>query len=471
VVPLLDVPPQDAEDIVEHLVDLRLVDVAGVDSIGRVRYRLHDLVQLFGAEQAAAERAEDVTAAVTRTLETWMVLVAESSRELPRVTIPPCQMSVPTIEVDPTLVDDVVDGPAAWLASETAAVVRVVERAHGLGAGHDAVISLAALLVVPFATRNQFDAWQRTSDAALAAARASADRKAEAVMLAGVGDVYAKKDDFNAALDHFQQARELAEAVGDHNTVALAMVGAGIVHSELAEFDAAIRDLSAAAELGNPEVVAAANYGLGAISREHGDIADATERLARCAELYREVRDQRGRALALRGLSLCHRAVGDHVSAAALATRAAVLLTDVGDELGAAYARQSWAKATLRLGDDVDTAEKTLTECLRICTRMDDRFGVALMTRTLGEVHLATGDLSEARTLLSAALRFWTELDLPLWQARTLRDLAAATVSDAPETAGAQWDRARELCATMNAREAAELAVLTPLAWLAEVRR
>jgi DNA-binding SARP family transcriptional activator/tetratricopeptide (TPR) repeat protein len=470
VVPLLGVPPQDAEDIVEHLVDLRLVDVAGVDAIGRVRYRLHDLVQLFGSEQAVEE---DVAAAVTRTLETWMVLVAATTRGLPRVTIPPARVSVPGIDVDPALVEDAVDEPAAWLAAEAAAVVRVVERAHDLGVAHGIVISLASLLTAPFATRNEFDAWQRTNEAALSAAVASADPAAEAVMLAGVGDVHAKKDDFPAALDHLRRARDLAEAVGDDDTVALALLGTGNAYLELAEFDAAVRDLRAAAELGertgHRDIVAAANYGLGAISRDHGDIAEATERLTRCADEYREARDQRGVGLALRGLSLCHRAVADHAGAEDLAARAVTILTDIGDELGTAYARQSWAKAALRLGHDTATVATTLDECRYTCARMRDRFGVALMTRTIGELHLATGDLPGARETLDAALRLWTELDLPLWQARTLRDLAAATVTDDPETAGAQWNRARELCISRKARESGELAVRTPAAWLAEV--
>jgi tetratricopeptide (TPR) repeat protein len=470
VVSLLDVPAPEAEDIVEHLVDLRLVDVAGVDTIGRVRYRLHDLVQLFGAEQAAEEREADVTAAVSRTLETWMALVAATTGGLPRVTIPPCQVAVPDVDVDPMLVEDAVDDPAAWLAAEAAAVVRVVERAHELGVDHTPVISLASLLVAPFATRNEFDAWQRTQETALAAARASGDRKAEATMLAGLGDLHAKKDDFPTAVEHFRRARDLAESAGDDGTYALALVGMGNVHREHGEFDAAVRDLSAAAEFGDQEVVAAANYGLGAISRDHGDIAEATDRLTRSAGMYREMGDQRGAALALRGLSLCHRAISDHAAAADLATQAAELLTDVGDELGTAYARQSWAKASLRLGHDAETLTETLTECLYTCTRMRDRFGVALMTRTLGEVHLATGDLAEAREWLSTALRLWTDLDLPLWQARTLRDLAAATVTDDQETARTQWNLARELCVPMKARELAELAVLTPEAWLAAVR-
>jgi hypothetical protein len=53
-----------------------------------------------------------------------------------------------------------------------------------------------------------------------------------------------------------------------------------------------------------------------------------------------------------------------------------------------------------------------------------DRFGEALVLRTLGEWHLAAGDPDSAREPLERALSTWETLRLPLWRARTLRDLA-----------------------------------------------
>lgn len=55
-------------------------------------------------------------------------------------------------------------------------------------------------------------------------------------------------------------------------------------------------------------MLAAANYRLGAIRRDHGDLDTATGYLTTCVELYRATGDTRGEALALRGLSLCQRA-------------------------------------------------------------------------------------------------------------------------------------------------------------------
>jgi DNA-binding SARP family transcriptional activator/tetratricopeptide (TPR) repeat protein len=467
--PLLEVSLDDAEDVVEQLVELRLVEVAGIDTLGRVRYRLHDLVRLFGAEQAALhEPADAVAEAVGRTLDVWTALVEAGAARLPRVTLGLRPSPGPTVDVDPRLADEVTGAPTEWLAAETAALVRIIERAHELGIDELSTTLITSLLSSPFAARNEFDGWQRTHEIALAAARRAGDRRATAALLAGLGQLHYEKDDFAAAFDHFRQALDEADAIGDDAVRAVALVGVATVQRDRAEFAAAMANLDAAAELagrtGDRSVLAAARYGLGALHRDHGDLDQATVALTECVELYREVGDRRGEALALRGLSLCRRAAGDYDAAAARSREAERILTDAGDLLGATYAAQAVAKAELRAGRTAGV-RAALERCERVCARHQDRFGVALVTRTLGELALATGDRDEAAAVLTRALAMWTELGLTLWQARTLRDLAAAT-----DDAG-RWDQAVALFARTGAREAAELAGLTHRDWSARVTR
>ncbi|WP_197288805.1 BTAD domain-containing putative transcriptional regulator [Nocardia sp. NRRL S-836] len=456
--PLLDIPPYDAEDVVEHLVDLRLVDVAGVDQIGRVRYRFHDLVQLFGAEQAAREPAGEVTEAVTRTLATWLALVETGVRNLPRVTLGLRPRLTPAVEVDRRLAEDVEEDPNGWLHSETDAVVRAVERAHDLGVDELTTTVLTSLLSSPFAARNEFGNWQRTHEVALRSARDRGNRRAEAVLLTGLGQLRYEQDDFAMALRHFQQAAQIARDIGETETLAVAYVGMGTVRRDLAEFEQARELLDQAIALGDKGVVAAASYGVGAIHRDHGDVTGAIASFERCVELYRALDDQRGEALALRGLSVCHRATGAFPRAVELSRDAERILREAGDELGATYAVQSLAKASLRAGE-LDGVEDLLAGCLEVCTRQRDRFGVALMTRTLGEAALAQGRDEEAADLLEDALDQWTTLGLPIWQARTMRDLAAATGDEAI------WAQAKALFADLRAREADELEGLSAGDW------
>ncbi|HET9139434.1 AfsR/SARP family transcriptional regulator [Actinophytocola sp.] len=461
--PLLDIPVDDAEDMVEHLVDLRLLEVAGVDALGRIRYRFHDLVQLFGAEQSARHEPPGVVSeAVLRTLSVLIALVEAASARLPRVTLGLRPTVVATVEPDPRLLDEVVAAPTDWLKAETATLVRAVERAHELGADEPSATLLTSLLSSPFAVRNEFDSWQRTHEVALEYAVASGNKQAEATILAGLGHLCYERDEFPAALEHYQQALTNAAAIGDESIQAVALLGIGTVRRDVGEFGPARESLAEAADLagriGDRSVLAAARYGVAAILRDHGDLAGAEAALDECVQLYRDLADRRGEALALRGRSLCRRAAGDLAAAADLSRQAQEILEEIGDVLGATYARQSLAKARIRQGRP-DGVHDLLTSCLAVCVARNDRFGTALITRTLGELALSTGDLPTATGYLTTALEQWRELALPLWEARTLRDLATATGS------AGHWALALRIFTDTGARELAELSGHTPRSW------
>jgi hypothetical protein len=52
---LLDVEPARAEGLLERLVDAQLVDEAGEDQAGQLRYRLHDLLRVYARERLDSE--------------------------------------------------------------------------------------------------------------------------------------------------------------------------------------------------------------------------------------------------------------------------------------------------------------------------------------------------------------------------------------------------------------------------------
>jgi DNA-binding SARP family transcriptional activator len=55
---LLDLPVADAEELLERLVEVHLLEVAGLEAAGRTRYRLHDLLRGFARERLLAETTE-----------------------------------------------------------------------------------------------------------------------------------------------------------------------------------------------------------------------------------------------------------------------------------------------------------------------------------------------------------------------------------------------------------------------------
>ncbi|MEC3981038.1 AfsR/SARP family transcriptional regulator [Amycolatopsis sp. H20-H5] len=471
--PLLDVSLDEADEIVERLVDLRFADVAGVDSIGRVRYRFHDLVRLFGAEQAHGRLPrEQVLEALGRVVSTWIGLVRAGEAKLPRVTLAPRPMHLPARRIETSLIEEIETHPLPWLEAETAALVRTVERAHELGAGDLSTRLAVAVLSSAFSARKEFDGWARALDVALAAARGAHDHHAEAMILAAVGQLHYEGDEFDAAMTFSAEAVRQAQAVGDDVTLAVAEVTIGTVQRDRGEFAEARATLEAAAtiadRLAEPTVLASASYGLGAICRDQGDLVEALDATKRCVELYRQLADPRGEAIALRGLGLAYRAQGDVAEALDLSVRSARILDRIGDELGAAYAVQSEAKALIRLRDTGRVAAM-LEHSRAVCARNKDRFGLALIARTLGEHHLAAGATADAAVILGDALRQWQTLGLPLWVARTRRDLAAALCGTDPHTADAHWTEALAVYRALGSREQHELAATNPSEWLTEV--
>jgi predicted negative regulator of RcsB-dependent stress response len=88
---------------------------------------------------------------------------------------------------------------------------------------------------------------------------------------------------------------------------------------------------------------------------------------------------------------------------------------------------------------------------------MQDGFGQALMRRTLGELELAQGDPEAAREHLDHAMQWWNALALPVWRARTLRDLASVheALGD-PVGAREAWEQALAIFREHGSREATE---------------
>ncbi|WP_290055742.1 AfsR/SARP family transcriptional regulator, partial [Amycolatopsis solani] len=93
---LLSVPQDDAEDIVEGLVRAQLLDVVSTDGSAVTRYRLHDLIRVFGWERAEAEEdAEQLRLAVRQATDEWYRLVEWASGGTPVRALRPAAAPAP----------------------------------------------------------------------------------------------------------------------------------------------------------------------------------------------------------------------------------------------------------------------------------------------------------------------------------------------------------------------------------------
>jgi DNA-binding SARP family transcriptional activator/Tfp pilus assembly protein PilF len=489
--PLLDVGEDDAEDAVEQLVDCHFVEVVATDETGRTRYRIHDLAREYARERCLADEArKERETAVRRLVARWlgMARVAAAhgpggaSRLLPLTTtagpargvagpVPAAggsaqatgwaagvsDGSAPPTEASAHLTDE----PAAWFAAEQPCLLAAVLHCadHGM---FDAARELAAtLMAASVALYNQFDAWSRSHEVALAAVRRGGDVEGEAWLLNGFGQLRLEQDRFDEAHAFFARALRLFEERSVRIGCADARAGMGAARREQARFDEALPLLTSALEqYREPEdtsSMAHVLYGIGYVHREQGRDDEAWEALSRAHRLYVTARDRHGEALALRSLGLCHRARGDLAGAETLLRQSLSLFEGTDDAYGVMYASQALAKVEFRQGRMTE-ARQRLDRCLEITRERQDMFGEALVLRTMGEWHLVASDWKTATETLRQALALWDELQLPLWRARTLRDLARAARARGETGTGREFEQeAYEVFRRLGTREAREL--------------
>ncbi|QFR03055.1 tetratricopeptide repeat protein [Streptomyces phaeolivaceus] len=425
--PLADIDMSDAERLVDRLADAHLLEPLGADHTGRVRYRFHDLVRLYARERADLEDTRrDRSSALSRLLRTWLAL-SRRAGDLEPTGLAHLVPRRAAGEADTALGERLLADPRAWLQAEHGSLVAGVVLAARLDLLEEACDLASVLVQASFRVNNQFDEWQRTHDAALAAVRRAANPRGEAVLLTGLGQLRYEQDRFDEADRYFREALAGFVRLGDIGGQATALAGIAVVGKERGNFTEATacleQALSAFEALGDAAGAAGALYDLGAILREKGNSEEATAQLRKALAIHRSIGSRRGEGLVLRAIGLVHRADGDLARAEEQCARALDLLRSVGDRLMEAYAVQALAKVRFRLRPD-DTELPALLGALRVCRELDDVFGEALLLRTLGELHLAQGRVDHASACLRQALDLWTRLRHPLFRARTLRDLS-----------------------------------------------
>ncbi|MFH8561517.1 AfsR/SARP family transcriptional regulator [Streptomyces sp. NPDC017988] len=461
---LLDVSETEAERVVEQLIDAQLLHCTVVDRAGQPRYRPHDLVQVYAAERAEAEDSPtERSGAVGRALGAGLWLTGRVASATPSGAVElhrgfldsggPVSAASDAMRrlvrpVGPEATRRALADPSAWFEAEADAFAAAVERAAAYDLHTLACEAAAALCSSAYAVGNRFEAWWRSHDAALAAARRAEDHSGEALLLIGLGQLRYEQDRFAESQEYFRQAAGLCAELGDARGRAAALAGLGSALREAGRLRAALDVLIQAVEgfrglHDDPGLGLSCRFA-GTVHLELGEHREAFGLLDESLRAYRRLGSRRGEALTVRSLSLVHRALGAYEEAERLADEAVGLLRVIGDPLMSAYAVQARAKCRFRLGR-CEEAAADLRDVLDTCRSHHDRFGEALALRTLGECELAAGRPDTAEKHLTAAAALWAALELPLPRARTLRDLAAAR-----EAAG---DRDQALALRAEARE------------------
>ncbi|MGH3980851.1 MAG: BTAD domain-containing putative transcriptional regulator [Pseudonocardiaceae bacterium] len=421
---LLDVAQSRAEDLVDTLVDAQLLDVAGRDGAGQLRYRFHDLFRAYAREVAAAEEsASDRLAALQRTFGGWLTLAGHGGCCMASTAFGVTVESVSCWQPDDAIIGRVLADPPGWFLAEWTALMGAVEQAHSIGA--DRLAGALGVRLVPFfVVRGYYDDWRRVCELMLASARRDHSRQREGAALRGLGELDLMQYRLDDAVLRFEQASAAFEAAGDRQGQALVTLGIGGTYVEAGRFDEGLACLEQAkASLGEMGDHRSEVWALRRLGRLH----QLQERYAHAAECFQQ----------------------------ALATVARiedpVLEAGVLERLGEIRTLQG------RAGD----AHPILERALRLHREYGDLFGQARALGSLGELHHSEALPDQALNYLGDSLRLWRQLGLPREQARTLRRLAAVHDGNGnPQAAEAARSEARRLVDELGLPETEELPVL-----------
>ncbi|WP_412539200.1 BTAD domain-containing putative transcriptional regulator [Longispora sp. K20-0274] len=438
---LLDAP---AEAVLDALADAHLLDVDAPDGLGRVRYRLHDLVRLYAAERSLAEDSPtDWDAAARRVLGGWL---AQADRQPPVFlpALPPVAPRWPAPQTDPAASPGTPAPPAtppavpvassgrpvapadpdrvAWYEAERESLLATVRNVP-LPAVAELIYQVSGLLSL----RSDWPAWREAAESTLALLRGPGDRRAEGRLLCVLGELLVHLSDLAPAREHLERAVAVLEETGDRHLVGYALDLLGVVtrmEQDLpaAEglFRAALRTMTRHADRSGAGHV---RHDLAVLRYRQGRPGEAARYLRRALEDHVAAGAHDAAGHCWFWLARIHRERGDLAGAERSLVAGAAEFRTAGDLRGTALVGIERGRLLLDRGEYAPAGDE-LDRALAVFRADGDRRGQAMCLRVRGEIRLRAGRPADARRDLDAALALCETLGNPGWLAE-VRDLLA----------------------------------------------
>ncbi|MET7419899.1 BTAD domain-containing putative transcriptional regulator [Dactylosporangium sp. NPDC005555] len=350
------------------------------------RFRMHDLVRLYGIE-----RAGDTAGATARLLDHYVhsacgaALRLEPLRDPLRLPEP-----LPGVRAE-TFADS---GRArAWFAAEDQVLRSAVRYADGAGF-HRHAWQLAWAMVFILDQRGNWHAEVDVHKAALRSALRLGDDTGIAHSHRGLARAYTWLRCFDEARVHLRAALEACLRRGD-------LAGQGFAYRGMARVSA---------WQGRPERA----------------IADDRRALA----AFEEAGHDHGRAQTLNALGWHHAHLGEHASAVQCCDRAIALHQRLGDRHGEGITWDTLAYSRHRSGMP-EEAIRCYRKAVVLLREQSDRYLEAVVTGHLGDTFAALGRTADARTAWLCAAELLATLGHP--DARTVRAKVAGLARTQPE--------------------------------------
>lgn len=417
---LAGIPVQAAGRLLERLAGAHLLDQHACG-----RFACHDLLRLYAAQLAAAHERPPARQAARQRLLAWYLHGADTAARalyphLLRLPLPAAQPeaaggSAPT-------------EPLAWLDAERPNLVAAVRDAAAHGPREVAWL-LADTLRGYFALRRHTVDWLAAAHAALAAATAAGEVRAQAAAHLSLGHACWSLGRYPQAAEHYQAALTLAAETGWEEGQATILGNLGLVHWEMGQLGLAAEQLTQALDLdrrsGRREGQANHLANLGYIERELGQLDRAAAHCAEALALYRELGTRGGEANALANLGQVGHDLGRLDRALAHLTEALAIYREIGDRSNEGDTLNTLAAVHRDRGEYAEALHDAQA-ALALARKIGDRRTQADSLNTLATTYLRLGRCEEAIDHHGRALRLAQETGTRYQQAEALVGLSSA---------------------------------------------
>lgn len=430
---LLDTGLNLVEELLEELVDVRLLTVvqdgwSDDPRLGR-RYRLHDLVRAYAAEQSSStETAAERDQALRRLLGGWVALAedvhgAAYGDDDARLRSRAARWRLPDAPMPPAEGD-----PYAVLDVDRRALVAAVRVAAAAG-WDDLCWDLAYLAKGLFLRKGYYDDWRETTTLALATAERAGNRVGRAVMLYSLGELHVHQQRFEVATPVLIEAVDVFRSEKLSGGVGHAVGMLALVHRAHGDADAmteALAEATAAFQAaGDREGEAGAVEVLARYELERGDLAAARGLLSGALRILDQVKPSRKHSQILHRFAELYDRSGE--VELAKRTRQDVLhqVRQLGDAIGEVHALHGLGM-TLRLAGEITPAREAISESLDLAVLRGARLVEARARLALGEMATDAGQADEAVWELQQAEQLFADLGAVRYQTQALLAAAAA---------------------------------------------
>jgi tetratricopeptide (TPR) repeat protein len=256
-----------------------------------------------------------------------------------------------------------------------------------------------------------------------------------------LGRVAWRQGRLDDALELYERARAAAIELGDDDLRAAIENGVGSVYCQRGIFTQARSSFAVASELAaSPALRGRIQINMGALALLLGDVEEARASYERAVELLDSINDEEGLTLALHNLALAHSEEQDWDAAEASFELCLTIAAKRGDKSVMAGAMLNQAELRCeaeRYPEALERSEKSLA----IFGELQDESGRAAALRVQGEIYRKMHQLEEAEPRLKEAIRIAGRLQLLTLEAEAARELGMVKAGRGDVTSATKWLR------------------------------